>query len=325
MSAWIKVRADLTSDPKVLKMARLLSDNKWTIVGRLADVWGWVGSHTTTGTGVELDESMIDDRVGLPGFAAAMRAVGWLEGADGALVFPRWDRHNSNSAKARALEAEAKRLRRGSDNAGTVTGQMPDGAAVALSDRLPTTAAGIVGPDKRIEEEEGNASGDELGGCRPPGPPAVWVPSRAEAVAQAESEGLSARWAGVWWDQQEPKGWEGLADWRRAMRGYVARCELTDAKAPKPKPAARRKGADERRPTSYPRVVDNRTDAEVAHDAALERLRDRLAPGPALEGPPLATVLMDLEAVRVRCNGSGLPGWLQEALAQHPEVGAEAG
>ena len=112
MSTWIKLRTDLFDDPAVLRMSDKLGLGVYDVVGRLSDIWGWIGRHSTDGTAVPLRDTMIDAHIGREGFAAAMRAVGWLDGADGALSFPRWERHNSFDAKARVLEAEAKRLRR---------------------------------------------------------------------------------------------------------------------------------------------------------------------------------------------------------------------
>lgn len=109
---WIKIRVDLSDDPNVYIMSDILSIDCPTVVGHLCLFWGWMDRHTPDGNGLKLTESVIDKRVGREGFASAMRTVGWLQGEDMALEIPNFDRHNGNSAKARALESEAKRLRR---------------------------------------------------------------------------------------------------------------------------------------------------------------------------------------------------------------------
>lgn len=114
---WIKIRIDLCDDPNVYILSDTLSIDVPTCVGHLCLFWGWMDRHTPDGKALKLTESVIDRRVGLPGFAHAMRKVGWLEGENMALTIPKFDRHNGNSAKARTLEAEAKRLRRKEKNA----------------------------------------------------------------------------------------------------------------------------------------------------------------------------------------------------------------
>ena len=109
---WIKLRKDLIDSPKVIRMAELLGLDVWGIVGRLADVWGWVDGHSVDGKALTVPRAWIDRRTECEGFADAMECVGWLEGNDGSLTFPEWDQHNSYTGKARSLEAEAKRLRR---------------------------------------------------------------------------------------------------------------------------------------------------------------------------------------------------------------------
>lgn len=108
---WIKLRDDLKDDPSVLQMANLLKMDVWAVIGRLADVWAWVGRHTASGENVRMDDAMIDLRVRRTGFAAAMRKVLWLAGRKGALCFPNWERHNANSCKARLLGAEDRKGR----------------------------------------------------------------------------------------------------------------------------------------------------------------------------------------------------------------------
>lgn len=138
---WIKIRADLYEDQDVLHMSDILGTDDATTVGLLVRFWSWADKQTIDGTGIKLTERRIDSLVSRPGFSAAMRQVGWLEGEDGNLQLPNFERHNGSSAKARALEAEAKRLRR--------KDRKPSDK---LSDICPTKTAENVGPEKRREE-----------------------------------------------------------------------------------------------------------------------------------------------------------------------------
>lgn len=157
---WHPIRADLSSDFAVLKIARTLGIDRWSVVGRLSDIWGWVGSQSLTGVDVPLDSEMLDERVSCQGFAAAMRAVGWLAGRDGALIFPKWERYNSMNAKARALEAEAKRLRRGGKMSDNPHDESSDNPSDDASGDCPTNGGRNVGLQKSTS-------------TNPPNPPAA--------------------------------------------------------------------------------------------------------------------------------------------------------
>jgi hypothetical protein len=118
---WIKIRIDLPDDPKVFQMSEELSLECRTLVGHLCEFWGWMDKHTVDGRGLKLSDSIIDRKVGVDGFSQALRNVEWLTGENGSLELPNFLRHNGLSAKARALEAEAKRLRRLDKSVGQVS------------------------------------------------------------------------------------------------------------------------------------------------------------------------------------------------------------
>ena len=109
---WIKIRTDLADDPSVYYLSDILGIDCPTVVGHLVIFWSWMDKHTQDGDVENLTCGMINKRIGLHGFAESLKKIGWLEGEDFALYIPNFDRHNGNSAKARALECEAKRIRR---------------------------------------------------------------------------------------------------------------------------------------------------------------------------------------------------------------------
>ena len=152
---WIKLREDLKDDFAVARMARDLGIDRWSVVGRLSDIWAWVGRQTADGQGLPLDSAMIDERVACAGFAKAMQSVNWLLGEEGAFIFPKWDRHNSNSAKARALETEAKRIRRSTPSAPPSPGSL---MSDSVSDICPTPRTAVVRLEKRREDIEDTLS-----------------------------------------------------------------------------------------------------------------------------------------------------------------------
>lgn len=137
------MRIDLLVDTDVEQMSDILETDVPTIVGHLFIFWSYADRNTSDGSLNSTDKTI--DRKTLPGFAKALRAVGWLSGRDRSLILPNFIRHNGDSAKARNLEAEAKRLRR---SAAKDASPSPD-ESDTLSDKCPTN----VRPEKRREEK----------------------------------------------------------------------------------------------------------------------------------------------------------------------------
>jgi len=100
---WIKMRCNLDTDPAVFQMAAALGMDELAVVGRLWKVWAWADQHIADCNAVSVTANVLDRITTTPGFAEAMRKVGWLEGRDGDLSFPHFDRHNGQTAKKRAL------------------------------------------------------------------------------------------------------------------------------------------------------------------------------------------------------------------------------
>ena len=105
---WIKMRVDLSEDPAVIAIADALQMDVFAVVGRLHRAWSWASAHTKDGR-ANVTEKFIDKLLTHDGFAHAMSDVGWLEVADAHVLFVRFNRHNSKSAKRRATEAARKK------------------------------------------------------------------------------------------------------------------------------------------------------------------------------------------------------------------------
>ena len=180
-SPFIFLRKNLKDDINVIAMADHLEKDEFSIVGRLADVWDWVDSNSVDGTGLTASDRWIDRRVQCPGFSAAMRSVGWLTGESGALIFPKWDRHNSCTAKARSLEREAKRIRRA--HCPTTTGQSTDDASdkrqrqrqsidrEEKKQNLPSSSSSSATADPELAAAKVAEEGDFLRAGEPPAEP----------------------------------------------------------------------------------------------------------------------------------------------------------
>lgn len=105
---WIPMRLDLGDDPAVIAMSDSLQLDEFAVVGRLHKLWSWASAHTKDGR-VNVTASRIDKLVTHSGFAHAMEAVGWIEITETHVLFVRWNRHNSQSAKKRAADAKRKK------------------------------------------------------------------------------------------------------------------------------------------------------------------------------------------------------------------------
>lgn len=106
---WIKMRADLHTHPKVVRMSSALKADRLRIVGGLHSAWCLFDVHSVDGYLDGYSPETLDDLIGFPGFARAMIAVGWLCEEEENLVMPRFDAHNGQSAKRRAQDADRKR------------------------------------------------------------------------------------------------------------------------------------------------------------------------------------------------------------------------
>jgi hypothetical protein len=128
---WLKM--ELTT-PEKDETAAITAAMGWTdpdlTVGKLFRVWRWFDQHTTDGTS-RLTVGLLDRQVACPGFAEAMASVGWLVITEHGITLPNFDRHNGETAKARALTArrvsrfKTKHESNGEGNAAAVTSALP--------------------------------------------------------------------------------------------------------------------------------------------------------------------------------------------------------
>lgn len=106
---WIKMRSDLLTHPKVVRMMSALKADKLRVIGGLHAVWCLFDMHSEDGTLDGYSPEILDDHLGWAGFSSAMIGVNWLIDNESNLSVPRFDEHNGQSAKRRAQESERKR------------------------------------------------------------------------------------------------------------------------------------------------------------------------------------------------------------------------
>jgi hypothetical protein len=107
---WIKMRLDLQTHPKVVRILSATKADKFRVIGGLHAVWSVFDTHSSDGRLDGYSPETLDHIIGWHGFAGAMIAVGWLE-VDGeeALLLPDFDEHNGKSGKRRAEDQKRKR------------------------------------------------------------------------------------------------------------------------------------------------------------------------------------------------------------------------
>lgn len=193
---WLKMRHDLADDPAVIRMAAVCGLDEDAVVGKLHRLWSWADRHTADGHADGIGIPWVDRTSRCDGFGAAMVAVGWLEETGDGLIFPRFDRHCGDSAKARALKQNRMERSR-SDSVALRAPQKGVSCGAARATEAP--------PEKRREEKrEHTHTPDASDEFRKPG----W--------AAAEWDAFVARWnaterAEPWRHLTPPDGWVDLA------------------------------------------------------------------------------------------------------------------
>ena len=103
---WIKMRTDLWTDPRVVRLVgELPKSSRATIVGGLYRLWSLADTHSEDGNLAGYDLDILDREIGVRGFAEALVRIGWLSMIDGGVAIPRFLEHNGHSTKERAQSA----------------------------------------------------------------------------------------------------------------------------------------------------------------------------------------------------------------------------
>ena len=142
---WIKMRAALTTCPKVAFMARAIGmaeefsglsrhSMRLLVVGGLHAVWAAVNEHTADGVMANTYPEDLDDIAGIEGFGSAMRSAGWLEVDEAAqtLTFPNFGQWNTPAKDITAAERMRKHRAKQDVARNTVTVTEPLRVTVAL-------------------------------------------------------------------------------------------------------------------------------------------------------------------------------------------------
>ncbi len=129
---WIKMVHDIAEKPETIAIAQTLSMDRFAVTGRLHKIWSWFDLQTIDGHAPGVSAEFLDLMVAREGFADAMVLVGWLHARNDRLSMPNFDRHNSKSAKVRALAASRQSRRRHGTRV-TKSLQIGDASSLLLS------------------------------------------------------------------------------------------------------------------------------------------------------------------------------------------------
>jgi hypothetical protein len=128
--------------PEVHAMASLLNIDCDAVVGKLLRFWIWCDAQSVAGVSLGVSKAFLDRLCHQPGFADALITVDWLRVRSGSLEVPRFDQHNGQTAKARAMDARKKANKRKRD-------KCPDDEGT----KVPIEKGQK--PDQRREEKKG--------------------------------------------------------------------------------------------------------------------------------------------------------------------------
>lgn len=133
MAEWIKFEVNLPEKPETLAITSAMGwDDPDLTVGKLMRMFRWFDQQTTDGNATRVTPALLDRLLGVSGLTMAVASVGWIHVTEAGISLEKFDRHNGNSAKQRALTAQrvakhkANAVGNAEGNAGTVTKTVSD-------------------------------------------------------------------------------------------------------------------------------------------------------------------------------------------------------
>lgn len=259
MADWIKMRSSLLTNPKVIRMARvLLADPQFMdwlcpgrgcdavterdvpvvtriVVGSLLATWS-AANDTAARDGIVRHAASrdIDQTAGVPGFGKALAAVGWLEDLpDGeGICFTNFEEHNSPQ-KERSLTAKSGAERNKEYRERKKQETLRDAQRDGARDVTVTSQRDDRVGKKRVEKK--NPSGST-----PPVKPASKPKAAKRVPADFEVTAELQTWAAekapqVDWHRETEKfrDWEfqhARTDWSATWRTWMRKAEETAVK-----------------------------------------------------------------------------------------------
>lgn len=218
-SNWIKWVVGLGRRSEVIDISTLMKIHRLHAAGLCCELWEWTDANATIRYDLEgcpgfvpnlsPTEETFDAIFGVPGFAAALIQVKWLQLRSNVFWFPNLGRHNGEPAKKRALEAAKKAEQRS-----------------RVSRKCPEKNGTSAGPEKSREEDTSkdvSRAHTPEEGKRPQREPPFKPPTLEEVRLYIHANGHKAD-PQQWFDFYSAKGWmigkTKMRDWRAAIRTW---------------------------------------------------------------------------------------------------------
>lgn len=110
---WIKLEHVTPDKPEISKIADELNISADEALGKLIRLWIWADQQTYDGRAGSVTKILLDRVSGVNGFCESLLKCGWMQQSErDGFVFPNFDRHNGETAKARALNTLRKQKQR---------------------------------------------------------------------------------------------------------------------------------------------------------------------------------------------------------------------
>jgi hypothetical protein len=233
---WIKMRGNLWDDPRVAALCDACDCGEAQIVGALYWLWSTADQHTEDGLMPGLTLRQIDRKTGVPGFGAALVAIGWIaDGTDG-VTLARFDEHNGASAKRRCSDAQRKATVRSVSASDADKPQKDDGQKTPncgarereeKSNTPHTPRGGKAAVSLKTWADQQKAAGESL------------IPEDDPVFAYAAEVGIPDEFMALAWaefkhrysqpDAKRYKDWRAV--FRKAIRGNWLKLWLLDGNA----------------------------------------------------------------------------------------------
>ena len=182
---WIKMRTNLQSHPKVVRILSATASDKFRVIGGLHAVWAVFDAHSEDGELKGYTPDLLDHIIGWEGFSRAMESVSWLafDGLE-TITLPEFTEHNGQSAKRRAEDQKRKKDAR---NEGKKRPQSVRTLSADDSDEMRTRE------EKRREEKDQKHTATQLPTASPSTPAdAPFGEAKAERLRQVTDEAIEA-------------------------------------------------------------------------------------------------------------------------------------
>jgi hypothetical protein len=226
---WIKIEENTPDKPEVAEIASQTGLDVDAVLGKLIRVWVWA-SRNCHGDGVTLVTAMslIDRAACHAGFAQGMVEAGWLLIDGKQLTFPKFDEHNSTSAKDRGQAYLRKQRERALKSAKKAEQEAENDLGLNLNTdnqsrrchgQSVTSVTRVSRSErdknetKETETETDNiktphpAREAEIFSGQDPGSVIIPPCSLSEATHYAATIGMADDVAELWWEKRDAEDW----------------------------------------------------------------------------------------------------------------------